>query len=71
MSAITTKNEFLVDQFLLEVGEGRMPAEGSPERVAYQEWRLKQVAESMRIRAEQLRVTLAELRSRNTELKAR
>jgi hypothetical protein len=37
--------EFLVDQFLLEVGEGRMPAEGSPERVAYLEWRVSDDAE--------------------------
>jgi hypothetical protein len=38
--SIATDREFLVDQFLLEVGEGRMPAEGSPEAEAYQEWRM-------------------------------
>ena len=29
---------FLIDQFILEVGEGRMPREGSPERTAYMTW---------------------------------
>jgi hypothetical protein len=41
LSIVVNRNdrEFLVDQFLLEVGEGRMPTEGSPERAAYEEWR--------------------------------
>ena len=46
---MSTKQEFLVDMFLLEVGEGRMPAEGSPERVAYSEFRLAEVAEKLRV----------------------
>lgn len=36
---VGSTQEFLVDQFLLEVGEGRMPKEGSPERKAYEDWR--------------------------------
>lgn len=44
-SIVANRNdkEFLVDQFLLEVGEGRMPTVGSPERVAYEEWRVESI----------------------------
>ena|ERR1700755_3028290 len=35
--------EFLIDQFLLEVGEGRMPGADSPERLAYEDWRTEEL----------------------------
>jgi hypothetical protein len=47
---MTKEMDRLVDMFLLEVGEGRMPDEGSEEREAYrafraEEWATAQLAE--------------------------
>lgn len=38
-----TEQERLVDLFVLEVGEGRMPSAESEERVAYEEYRAEEI----------------------------
>lgn len=43
---MTKETAFLVDQFILEVGEGRMPRVGSPEREAYEEFRKEESAKA-------------------------
>jgi hypothetical protein len=55
---MTTKElNFYVDLFLLEVGEGHMPAAESMEAKAYEEWRM--IEEAKEYAEEQARVRAA------------
>lgn len=40
---MTEQGSFLVDMFILEVGEGRMPKPGSDEHRAYEEYRAEEL----------------------------
>jgi hypothetical protein len=44
-----TREEFLIDRFLEEVAEGRMPSEDSPERRAYEDYRTVELDRTRRV----------------------